>query len=122
MGALFSLGMSRRILIADDSAVVRVALARRLRGAGLEVVEAASVAEAKRVDPSTLDAAVLDFDLGDGYGDAIAAHLVAGNPALPLCFFTSSTSDAKEKAAPYGQLFEKPEQTDAVIAWVLARP
>lgn len=111
--------MALRVLVADDSAVVRAALVRRFKGAGLVVTEAGSVAEAKTIDPNTLDVAVLDFDLGDGYGDEIAAHLVATKPTLPLCFFTSSTNDAHEKATPYGRIFEKPEQADAVIAWVL---
>lgn len=112
--------MPLRVLVADDSAVVRTALARRFRSAGAEVVEAASVAEAKAVDPGAVDVAVLDFDLGDGYGDAIAAHLHAVRPGLPLCFFTSSTQEAREKASPYGRIFTKPEQADQVIAWVLA--
>ena len=111
---------SFRVLVADDSAVVRIALVRRFKSAGLEVVEAASVKEAKAVDASAIDVAVLDFDLGDGYGDEIAAHLVASKPELPLCFFTSSTKDALEKAGPFGQIFGKPEQTDAVVAWVLS--
>src|SRR6185295_11967021 len=111
---------SFRVLVADDSAVVRVALARRFKNAGLEVVEAGCVKEAKAVDPSTIDVAVLDFDLGDGYGDEIAAHLRASAPSFPLCFFTSSTNDAHEKAGPYGRIFSKPEQSDAVVAWVIS--
>lgn len=112
---------SFRVLLADDSAVVRVALARRFKSAGLEVVEAGSVKEAKALDPTTVDVAVLDFDLGDGYGDEIAAHLRASKPDLPLCFFTSSTKDAHDRAGPYGRIFTKPEQSDAVIGWVLAQ-
>lgn len=110
---------SLRVLVADDSALVRVALVRRFKSAGLEVIEAVSVTAAKAVDPSTIDVAVLDFDLGDGYGDEIAAHLVASRPGLPICFFTSSTSEAQEKAGPYGHVFTKPGEADAVVAWVL---
>jgi CheY-like chemotaxis protein len=109
-----------RVLVADDSAVVRVALVRRFKSAGLDVVEAASVAEAKALDPSQVDIAVLDFDLGDGYGDAIAAHLRAAKPTLPLCFFTSSSNDAHEKAGPFGPIFTKPEEADKAIAWAQA--
>lgn len=113
--------MSSRVLVADDSAVVRVALVRRFKSAGLEVVEAASVAEAKRVDPATVDLAVLDFDLGDGYGSEIAEHLVTSRSDLPVCFFTTSTKDAEERAAPYGPIFAKPDQTDDLLGWVLAQ-
>jgi CheY-like chemotaxis protein len=111
--------MSRRVLVADDSAVVRAALVRRFENAGLEVVEAASVAEATAIDPATVDLAVLDFDLGDGYGDAIAAHLRAARPDLPLAFFTSSSAEATERGGSYGPIFAKPEKTEDVIAWVL---
>jgi CheY-like chemotaxis protein len=110
-----------RVLVADDSAVVRVALVRRFKSAGLDVVEAASVAEAKALDPNEVDVAVLDFDLGDGYGDAIAAHLRARKSALPLCFFTSSSKDAQEKAGPFGPIFTKPEEADKAIAWALSQ-
>lgn len=112
--------MPHRILIADDSAVVRVALVRRLRSAGLDVVEAASVAEATAIDPRTVDLAILDFDLGDGFGDTIAAHLHAARPALPLAFFTSSSpAETEARLGPHGPTFAKPGDADAVIAWAL---
>jgi len=110
-----------RVLVADDSAVVRVALVRRFKSAGLDVVEAGSVAEAKALDASQVDVAVLDFDLGDGYGHAVAAHLRAVKPSVPLCFFTSSSKDAQEKAAPFGPIFTKPEEADKAIAWALSQ-
>jgi len=110
--------MAFRVLVADDSAVVRMALVRRFKAAGLDVVEAASVAEAKRIDPTGIDVAVLDFDLGDGYGNEIAAHLKAGKADLPMCFFTSSSAEARVAVEGYGQIFKKPDDSDAVIAWV----
>lgn len=113
--------MPRRVLVADDSAVVRLALVRRFKAAGLEVVEAASVADARKIDAATLDVAVLDFDLGDGYGDEIAAHLTATEPDLPICFFTSSSTEAEAAGAHYGKVFKKPEESDAVVAWVTSR-
>ena len=111
--------MSLRVLLADDSAVVRLALARRFRLAGHEVVEAANVAEACVVDPHTVDVAVLDFDLGDGWGDQIAARLRAGHANLPIAFFTSTDAgETEERLRPYGPTFAKPGDTDALVAWV----
>lgn len=114
--------MPRRVLVADDSAVVRMALVRRFKAAGLDVVEAASVAEAKKIDLDGLDVAVLDYDLGDGYGNEIAAHLTARKPDLPICFFTSSSEEARGAVESYGRIFKKPDESDALIAFVTSTP
>jgi CheY-like chemotaxis protein len=111
--------MSQRVLIADDSAVVRITVARRVRAAGLEVVEHDSCASARAVDASTLACALLDFDLGDGFGDELAAHLRSAESNLPIAFFTStSQSEVAEKTAAFGPVFTKPDQLDAAIEWV----
>jgi CheY-like chemotaxis protein len=111
----------RRVLIADDSAIARVALARRLRAAGLEVVELDSCAQATTVDASSFDCALLDFDLGDGFGTDIAAHLRNTDQRLPIAFFTSSTGDEVTLASAFGPVFTKPDDLDAAIAWILNR-
>lgn len=117
--ALFSRAMpSKRVLVADDSAVARVALARRVRAAGLEVVELDSCANAGTVDPSTLACALLDFDLGDGFGVDIAARLRASKASLPIAFFTSTTGDEIALASAFGPVFAKPDDLDAAIDWI----
>lgn len=111
--------MSQRVLIADDSAVARVTVARRVRAAGLEVVEHDSVASASTVDASTLACALLDFDLGDGYGVDVAATLRASEGGLPIAFFTStSTGEVAEQASAFGPVFAKPDELDAAIDWI----
>jgi DNA-binding response OmpR family regulator len=111
--------MSHRVLIADDSAVARVTVARRVRAAGLEVVEHDSCASASTVDASTLACALLDFDLGDGYGVEVAARLRAEQDALPIAFFTStSTNEVVSQAAEFGPVFTKPDELDAAIDWI----
>ncbi len=111
--------MSPRILVADDSAVSRLTVTRRLRADGLDVIEHESVASAFTVDGAILDCALLDHDLGDGYGTEIAKRLRARAPALPIAFFTS-TDDAAIRAelAVEGPVFAKPAELDAAIAWV----
>ena len=114
--------MALRLLLADDSAIVRVSLARRFKAAGITVVEADSVAVARAMDPSSVDCALLDFDLGDGYGDELAVHLRAARPELPIAFFTSSTEDETgDRLKKHGDVFAKPDQTEAAVTWVVAQ-
>jgi CheY-like chemotaxis protein len=111
--------MSQRVLIADDSAVARVTIARRVRAAGLDVVERDSCAGASEVDGSTIACALLDFDLGDGNGVDVATRLRESEGKLPIAFFTSSNEDeVVEQAAAFGPVFTKPDQLDAAIDWV----
>ena len=105
------------ILIADDSAVVRLTVGRRLRAAGHEVVECASFAEASVFAVTGLACALLDFDLGDGRGIDIAPRLsLAG---IPLAFFTSEEDDLLDEARKLGPVFKKPADLDAAIAWAI---
>jgi DNA-binding NarL/FixJ family response regulator len=111
--------MSARVLIADDSAVVRITVARRVRAAGLEVVEHDSAASASTVDALTLSCALLDFDLGDGFGTDVATKLRSIYGELPIAFFTStSTPDVVERASAFGPVFAKPDELDAAVDWV----
>ena len=111
--------MSQRVLIADDSPVARIALVRRVRAAGFEVVERDSCASASAVDASTIACAVLDFDLGDGFGVDVAARLRAGEATLPIAFFTSANDDdVTRRAAAFGPVFAKPDELDAAIDWI----
>ncbi len=110
--------MSQRVLIADDSAVARVTVARRVRAAGFEVIERDSCASASSVDASTIACALLDFDLGDGFGVDVAARLRAEQGELPIAFFTSSDRDAVEQASAFGPVFAKPDELDAAIDWI----
>lgn len=111
--------MSRRVLIADDSAVARLTLARRVRAAGFEVVEHDSVASASTVDATTIACALLDFDLGDGLGVDVAARLRQAAGSLPIAFFTSTAeSDVVARASAFGPVFAKPDELDAAVDWI----
>jgi DNA-binding response OmpR family regulator len=108
-----------RVLIADDSTVARVSVARRVRAEGIDVVEEGSAAGASAIDASTLACALLDLDLGDGYGTDVAATLRAIEGSLPIAFFTSTTTgDTLARAATFGPVFSKPAELDQAIDWV----
>jgi DNA-binding response OmpR family regulator len=111
----------RSMLLADDSPVARLSVARRLRAAGLEVIEHATAATASAVDPGDLTCALLDLDLGDGWGTDVAAKLRERSETLPVAFFTTSTDgDAVARARTFGPVFTKPDDLDAAIAWAAA--
>lgn len=111
--------MSRRVLIADDSAVARVAVARRVRADGIEVEEQDSAAGASSVDTSDLACALLDLELGDGLGTDVAERLREGRDGLPIAFFTTTcTPEAIARARTFGPVFAKPDQLDQAIDWV----
>lgn len=114
--------MASRVLVADDSAVVRVTLARRLRAEGRDVLESDSAAAAITVDGATLACALLDLDLGDGWGTDVAERLRGIRPELPVAFFTSESggSDVVARARTFGPVFAKPDELDRAIAWALA--
>jgi DNA-binding NarL/FixJ family response regulator len=81
--------VSRRILIVDDHAGFRASARRMLEAGGFEVAGEAEDAESARAAVSELtpDAVLLDVQLPDGDGIALATELVAnGNaPDIVLC-------------------------------------
>jgi CheY-like chemotaxis protein len=111
--------MSKRVLVADDSAVARVSVARRVRAEGIEVEERDSAAGASAVDSAKLSCALLDIDLGDGFGTEVAERLREGQGALPIAFFTSTLApEILARAKTFGPVFAKPDQLDQAIDWV----
>ncbi len=113
--------MDRSILLADDSALVRAATTRRLAQCGLRVTTLGSSREADGVDPTRFSAALLDIDLGDGFGPDVAARLRATVPALPIAFLTGGGPDpVLDAARTFGPVFCKVSGIEEAIGWVLA--
>jgi CheY-like chemotaxis protein len=108
-------------LIADDSAVVRLTLARRLRAEGFEVIaqESATRPEAKTF--ARLACAILDLDLGASDGATFAQSLRQERAGLPIAFFSGTASgELLERARALGPVFAKPGELDAAVAWACA--
>jgi CheY-like chemotaxis protein len=111
-----------RVLIADDSAVARVSVKKLVVAAGHEVVEKDTAASAAAVDPSDLACALLDLDLGDGWGTDVAEELRAKHASLPIAFFTTTTTgEALDRARALGPVFAKPSELEDAVAWVRQR-
>ncbi len=105
------------LLLVDDSAVARHAVARRLRAEGFVVVEAGSSAEARAVPLAGIDCAIIDVELLDGDGTSLAAELLAVQPTLPVAFFTAGASSALvTQSQVHGPVFIKPA-LEPLIAW-----
>jgi DNA-binding NtrC family response regulator len=78
---------AHRILVVDDERLVRWSITQRLRADGMEVIEAASAAEAAQA--RTPDAAILDYRLPDGDGIAVLRRLRQADPDLPVVMLTA---------------------------------
>ena len=108
----------RKVLIVDDSPVARVTLRKRIEAVGMQVETKESVADCGAVDGRAYDAALLDFDLGDGTGADIAVRLRQSAPDIPIAFFTASEDGpAMDALRALGPVFTKPE-LDRAIEWV----
>jgi DNA-binding NarL/FixJ family response regulator len=81
--------VSRRILIVDDHSGFRASARRMLEAGGFEIAGEAEDAAAARAAVSELapDAVLLDVQLPDGDGIALASELTAngGSPQVVLC-------------------------------------
>jgi CheY-like chemotaxis protein len=114
----------RKVLVADDSALVRDIVAKRAATLGFVTLACDSVAATRAVDPNELVCALLDLDLGDGKGTDVAAALRASRPELPIAFFSSNAPGTATTAVTFGRVFAKPDELDQAIAWIAthARP
>ena len=108
------------ILFVDDSAVVRLSVQRLLVDRGLEVVTFASAAEASAINGSDFAAALLDIELGDGFGPDLAARLREGAPSLPIAFLTAGGPDPiLDAAALLGPVFSKTSEVEDAVRWIV---
>lgn len=108
-----------RVLLVDDSGFVRASLSGALRAKGLEPLTLASREEALACDLSSIDAAVLDVELGQDSGVALARELLARGP-LRVAFVTANVKAAEDQtAASLGPVFPKDADLAPLVAWLL---
>lgn len=93
-----SLG-SKKVLLVDDNESLRITLAANLEDAGFEVVEAESLAAARRaLGGSSFDVALLDVHLGDGRGPDLIPELAAARPRPAIAVLSGAEQDAGDGA------------------------
>jgi CheY-like chemotaxis protein len=109
-----------RVLLVDDSAVARARARKSMASKGLEVVVCASASEAKAIDPSSLEAALLDLELGEDRGTDLARELRTSSPRLPIAFLTAASDSALQaEARELGPVFDKTTDFDRAIGWLV---
>jgi CheY-like chemotaxis protein len=112
-----------RVLYVDDSPLARAAAARLLGARGFDVVVCGSAAEASAIDPLQLRGALLDLEVGEDSGTAIAESLRARRPELPVAFLTAAEeASVLERARGIGPVFSKATETDRAVAWLSDLP
>jgi len=108
------------VLFVDDSALARAVTARMLGERGLQVTTLSSLEEAGTVDPRRFAAALLDLELGDGFGTDVASLLRRAAPGLPIAFLTAGGPPTElEVARGLGPVFSKLGGVEAAIQWVV---
>jgi DNA-binding response OmpR family regulator len=107
-----------RALIVEDDPVVARSIARRLLRVGY-TVSLAGTCRAARAAGGGFHVAVLDLDLPDGSGAALADELSRVGAARSIVFYTGSTDQAqRERAQRCGQLIDKSQDLDEVVACI----
>ena len=113
---------SKRILLVDDSEILRMTTAAVLEDAGYQVVEAGSLAQARAsLGSGELVAAVVDLHLADGLGSALLPDLRAVHPRAAFVLLSGTAEPMADFA---GDLYllkgMAPEEMMARIAAAIA--
>lgn len=111
-----------RVLLLDDSNLYRGALAAMLEHAGLEVIEARHLSEARTLlHRGAYDLAVLDLQLDDGLGSDLIPDLRAHAPAAHVVLLTSDPAAASSSGADL-VLSKQLDPADLIARLRAARP
>ena len=79
------------VLFVDDEGGVRRASAKVMKQAGYQVLEAGTAEEAQKVIESytdAIDVLIMDINLPDGWGSAVAQRLVESHPEMVVVYTT----------------------------------
>jgi DNA-binding response OmpR family regulator len=110
---------AKRILLVDGNAILRGTLAEQLAQEGAyDIVTAGSIAEARTACDESCAVAILDQNLPDGSGEALAGDLRSSGFSGPI-FLLSDNS-----VTPAGDMFEaiaKPFRFSALLARLNAK-
>jgi FixJ family two-component response regulator len=110
-----------RILVVDDSALVRKVLERLLAAQGFEALQFSRVEGAAEMDTQALGAAILDVEVDDASGIELGRALLDRDPSLPVAFLTGTTDpNLIREARALGPVFEKGDDLGPAAEWAIA--
>jgi DNA-binding response OmpR family regulator len=109
--------VTHRVLVVDDVHEVRVLIRRVLEAAGHEVNVAATLAEARLMNPASYDAVIVDAHIGTDRGIDLVAELQAQDPAAAgKCLVVSGgTADMIPQGVAYLAKPFTPDQLRAAL-------
>jgi CheY-like chemotaxis protein len=108
-----------RVLVIDDMAEMRALISRALSTHGYVVDVAATIGEARGLDPGRYDVLLVDDHLGSDRGTDLVASLAAADPAVAarcVVMTGGTASDLPEGAALLVKPFKATELIEAVRA------
>lgn len=110
------------VLLVEDYQLARGAMRELLEDEGYEVLEAASLQDARALASEPIDLLLTDLGLGDGRGDVLADELRRAIPGLGVLYVTGqSASDKRVQEAlslPRTKHLQKPVDLDILAAAV----
>lgn len=118
----------KRILLVDDSASNRMVLGSLLEDEGLEVVSAASYAQAREqltAEDSAFDVVMVDQHLGDGLGSNLVPLVRQRHPAAKVMLISGSAGEGVTREVVFDATVPKGRDFNDVLALMyelLARP
>ena len=112
-------GVSARVLVVDDEPSIRLLCRINLELDGHEVVESATLAEARaRLEEERFDVVLLDVHLGLEHSGTLVDECHAQEPAVPVVLVTGSPDAIFDHAPAADAVLPKPFEPDALIATV----
>lgn len=104
------------ILVVEDYPLLATLLSRTLRKQGHAVERALTMADALTFGDRKFNQAVLDIDLPDGNGVALAEHLLHHHCVEHVLFFTATREDhTLARAAEMGRVIDKSRGVDQLL-------
>jgi DNA-binding response OmpR family regulator len=109
--------VSQRVLVVDDFDEIRILIRRVLTAGGYDVDVAASLAQARDLNPATYDAVLVDARLGPERGMDLVDELLSADPAAAgRCLVI--TGAAADTLPPDVACLAKPFKPDQLLAAV----
>jgi DNA-binding response OmpR family regulator len=117
-------GPSGTVLVVEDEPAIRLVCRVNLELDGFEVLEAASLGEARdRIGAVRIDVVLLDLHLGGERSDALVGECAARTPRLPVALLSGSTDVSAACGAGADAVLPKPfaiEQLTATVRTLVA--